>query len=97
MEHFPEITYFKPAGVPLRELEVVEMSFIEIEAIRLCDLEGLTQEAAAIKMGISRRSFWSDLKTARKKIAHALTEGCAIQIIGISPSAPIPKDEKERE
>lgn len=66
----------------MRDMEIVEISIVEIEAIRLADYEGLTQEEAAQKMGISRRSFWNDLMTARKKIAYALSNGCAIQIIG---------------
>ncbi len=49
----PEVEFFKPAGVPLRELEVMEITIEELEAIRLTDLEGLTQEEAAVQMGIS--------------------------------------------
>ncbi len=82
VENIPEVILYKPAGVPLRDMEIVEISIVEIEAIRLADYEGLTQEKAAQKMGISRRSFWNDLMTARKKIAYALSNGCAIQIIG---------------
>jgi predicted DNA-binding protein (UPF0251 family) len=81
IEHVPEVSFYKPAGVPLRELEIVDISYGEVEALRLTDLEGLTQEEAAQKMGISRRSLWNDLTTARKKIAYALTKGCAIQIV----------------
>ena len=84
IDHFPDVTFYKPTGVPMRDLEVVELSFAEVEALRLSDLEGLTQEEAASRMGISRRSFWSDLTDARKKIAYALTKGCAIQIVGSS-------------
>ena len=78
----PEVEFFKPAGVPLRELEVMEITVVELEAIRLTDLEGLTQEEAAVQMGISRRTFWNDLNGARKKVAFALVNGHAIQIRG---------------
>ena len=78
----PEVEFFKPAGVPLRELEVTEVTVEELEAIRLTDLEGLTQEEAAVHMGISRRTFWNDLNGARKKVAFALVNGHAIQIKG---------------
>jgi len=54
----------------------------EVEAVRLVDLEGLTQEEAAKEMGISRKTFWNDLKSAREKIARALTEGKIIKIEG---------------
>lgn len=95
VENIPEVNLYKPAGVPLRNMEIVEISLVEIEAVRLTDLEGLTQEEAARNMGISRRSFWSDLMTARKKIAYALSNGCAIQII--NENIRISKNIKEKE
>jgi predicted DNA-binding protein (UPF0251 family) len=82
VEHTPEVIYFKPRGVPLRELEVIFLAVEELEALRLVDIEGLTQEDAAYQMGISRRSFWEDLQSARKKVAIALTSGKAIEIAG---------------
>ena len=78
----PEVEFFKPAGVPLRSLQVTEITIEELEAIRLTDLERLTQEEAAVQMGISRRTFWNDLNGARKKVAFALVNGHAIQIRG---------------
>jgi len=47
----------------------------EIEALRLVDLEGLSQEEAGTKMGISRGTIWRLLQSARRKVAQALTEG----------------------
>lgn len=85
MENIPSVTYFQPAGVPPRSMQVVEVSYAELEAVRLIDLEGLTQEEAAARMGISRRSFWNDLASARRKIALALTGGHGIQIVGGDP------------
>jgi len=78
----PEVRFFKPAGVPLRMTEVVEMTIVELETLRLVDLEGLNQEEAALRMGISRRTLWNDLMSARKKVAYALVNGFAIQIRG---------------
>ena len=40
----PETNYFKPAGIPMRELEEINISVEEAEAIRLKDLEGLDQD-----------------------------------------------------
>jgi len=54
----------------------------EVEVLRLVDLEGLEQEEAAQRMGISRRTLWNDLQLARKKVAQALVEGKAIVIEG---------------
>ncbi|MBN2518626.1 MAG: DUF134 domain-containing protein [Candidatus Altiarchaeota archaeon] len=75
-------TYFKPAGVPMAELESVVLTMEEAEAIKLIDLEGLEQEEAAERMGVSRKTFWRELQSARKKIAEALVNGKAIRIEG---------------
>ncbi|ETA67549.1 MAG: uncharacterized protein PWQ51_1294 [Methanolobus sp.] len=82
IECSPDVLYFKPRGVPLKELETVALAIEELEALRLADLEGLQQEEAAISMGISRRAFWQDLQNARRKVALALIEGKAIEITG---------------
>lgn len=95
IEMIPEVTFFKPAGVPMWNLEIVEISYPEIEALRLVDYEGLTQEEAAVQMGISRRSLWSDLNSARKKVAYALSHGCALQITGTTVGKPFAEKEKE--
>ncbi|MBN1540206.1 MAG: DUF134 domain-containing protein [Candidatus Thermoplasmatota archaeon] len=97
IERIPEVTFFKPAGVPMWNLEIVDISYPEIEALRLVDYEGLTQEEAAAQMGISRRSLWSDLNSARKKVAYALSNGCALQITGIAAKRAIAEKEQESE
>ena len=58
------------------------LTYAELEALRLTDLEELTQEAAAERMGVSRRTFWNDLKSARVKVATALVKGLPIRIEG---------------
>jgi len=78
----PEVTYFKPAGIPLRVLDEVRLTVEEAEAIRLKDLEGLEQEPGAEKMNISRPTFQRVLSSARQKIAGALLNGKAIRIEG---------------
>jgi predicted DNA-binding protein (UPF0251 family) len=82
VEFLPDVTYFKPAGVPLRDLEEVSMSIEEAEALRLKDLEGLEQEAGAEKMNVSRPTFQRILASARHKVADALLNGKAIRIDG---------------
>ena len=72
VEYKPEYTYFKPAGVPKRELEEIILHVEEIEAIRLRDVEDLEQEACAQRMHISRPTFQRVLSSARKKIATSL-------------------------
>lgn len=78
----PSTTYFKPAGIPIRSLEEVVLTVDEIEAIRLKDGEGMSQEQAAEKMNISQPTFFRLLDSARKKIADAITNGKAIKIEG---------------
>jgi predicted DNA-binding protein (UPF0251 family) len=82
VEHVPDITYFKPAGTPLRELAEVRLSVEEAEAIRLKDLEGLEQEEGAKKMNISRPTFQRVLASARQKLADVILNGKAIRIEG---------------
>lgn len=52
----------------------------EVEALRLVDLEGLSQEAAGIEMSISRGTVWRLVQSARKKVAQALTEGRTLAV-----------------
>ena len=78
----PEITFFKPAGIPLRHLDEVRLCIEEAEAIRLKDLEGLQQEECAERMRISRPTFHRVLESARAKLADALINGKAIRIEG---------------
>ncbi|KAF1085809.1 hypothetical protein SPSYN_00538 [Sporotomaculum syntrophicum] len=82
VEFMPETTFFKPAGVPVSELEVVRLTVEELEAIRLKDLLGLEQEVCAEKMGVSRPTYHRILSSARGKVATALLEGKAIRVAG---------------
>ena len=77
----PNITYFKPQGVPLRFLEVIELTTEEAEALRLKNIKDLEQEEAAKKMNTSQSTFQRILSSAYKKITKALIEGKAIKII----------------
>ncbi|MBN2667013.1 MAG: DUF134 domain-containing protein [Bacteroidales bacterium] len=78
----PSMEGFKPFGVPMRELESVNLLYEEFEALRLADYEDLTQEEAAQKMNISRPTFTRLYDKARKNIAKAFVEGKAIIIQG---------------
>lgn len=78
----PDISYFKPAGIPLKELEEVILTFDELEAIRLKDLKGMTQDDASKAMGISQPTFHRLLASARKKVSEALVEGKAVRVSG---------------
>jgi len=78
----PSVTYFKPAGIPLHELDEVALTLDELEALRLADLLGLYQEQAAERMGISRATFGRIVESARRKTADALTGGKALRLDG---------------
>jgi predicted DNA-binding protein (UPF0251 family) len=73
---------FKPAGIPARLLEEVVLTLDELEALRLADLEGEYQEAAAARMGVSRATFGRIVGEARRKVAEALVQGKALRIEG---------------
>jgi predicted DNA-binding protein (UPF0251 family) len=76
----PQVNYFKPQGIPVRCLEVVQMSLEEMEALRLKNLEGLEQTEAAQKMNTSQSTFARILASANQKTADALINGKAIRI-----------------
>ncbi len=78
----PRADFFKPRGIPMRELSTVELTVEELEALRLTDLEGLYQEAAAESMGVSRPTFSRVLSSARWKVADALINAKALKIKG---------------
>ena len=78
----PEVTCYRPAGIPFALLEEVNLTMEEIESIRLKDVEGLDQKDGAKRMGVSRPTFQRILCAARCKIARGLTQGQAIRIGG---------------
>lgn len=71
---------FKPAGTPLSALEKITLFHDELEALRLCDGEGMTQEQAGVCMGVSRGTVQRLVSKARHKIATALVRQTAVMI-----------------
>ncbi len=65
---------FKPTGIPIADIEKIPLYVDELEALKLCDLDGLTQEDAGRRMGISRGTVQRILAGARRKVAMALSE-----------------------
>lgn len=78
----PEVSYYKPRGIPMMDLDEVHLTVDEREAIRLSDLLGLSQEEAGKQMGVSRATFGRIIQQARKVVADALINGKAINIEG---------------
>ena len=76
------ITRFKPQGVPLADLDEIVLRLDGLEALRLADVEGLYQDAAAATMGVSRATFGRILTAARHALATAVVEGRSLRIEG---------------
>jgi predicted DNA-binding protein (UPF0251 family) len=93
----PRPAIYKPAGIPLDGLNQVRLLQEELEALRLADLEALTQVEAAQQMGVSRSTFQRILSRAHRQVALALCEGNALQIVGVElerANTPFIKPEK---
>jgi len=75
----PPITGLDPVGTRGKP-DPVYLEPDELEALRLVDLEGLSQEEAGERMGVSRGTVWRLLQSARRKTAQALSEGRPIRI-----------------
>ncbi len=82
MRSSPSARFYKPQGIPMRQLNTVTLKDEEWEAIKLADYKGMQQEDAAQQMGISRPTFSRVLSSARKTVAKALAEGAALEIGG---------------
>ncbi|MFY9944172.1 MAG: DUF134 domain-containing protein [Desulfobacterales bacterium] len=78
----PSISYFKPRGIPMIDLEEVRLTVDEREAIRLADLLGMSHEEAGRQMGVSRATFGRIVQNARRAVADALISGKAINVEG---------------
>ena len=71
---------FKPRSIPMHRLETIRLELSELEAMRLCDLDGLDQEAAGQRMAVSRGTIQRLLKSGRTKILGALLQSRALLI-----------------
>jgi predicted DNA-binding protein (UPF0251 family) len=78
----PLYNSFGPPGLWRQGLERIGLTVDELEALRLADLMGLSQEEAAARMNISRATFGRIVGEARKKVAQALINGKALSIQG---------------
>ena len=74
------VSCFKPQGIPLRILEEVYLKKDEIEAIKLYEIDLISQTESAEKMKISQPTFARILDSANRKIADALINGKAIRL-----------------
>jgi uncharacterized protein len=76
----PAVTAYVPAGMP--PAGELSLSVEELEALRLTDVEGIGQAAAAERMEVSRQTYGRILAAARQTLATAVVTGQALQIGG---------------
>jgi predicted DNA-binding protein (UPF0251 family) len=63
---------FKPRSIPMLNLDTVRLELGELEAMRLCDLDGLDQHEAGRRMGVSRGTVQRLLKSGRAKVLETI-------------------------
>ena len=73
-------TIFRPTGIPLSEIAIIDIEIDEFEAVRLCDYEGKSQIETAEIMKISRGTIQRLLNSGRKKILEGLLYQQAIRL-----------------
>jgi len=78
----PLVNGFQPNRLPPWGREEIVLPVEGLEAIRLNDFEGLDQETAADRMGVSRPTFGRILSAARRIVAEALVMGKVLRIEG---------------
>ncbi|MBN2015259.1 DUF134 domain-containing protein [Candidatus Dojkabacteria bacterium] len=72
--------YFKPRGIPLTQLDEIEITDEELETLRLRFIKKLDQQQAAKTMKISQSQYQRDITKTMEKITRALIEGKALLI-----------------
>jgi predicted DNA-binding protein (UPF0251 family) len=90
----PPMTSFIPN--PTREREPIFIEFAEVEAFRIVDMEGLSQEEAGQRMSISRGTIWRLVQSARRKTSQALSEGRPIYIVISTPSTTVQNNDETK-
>jgi predicted DNA-binding protein (UPF0251 family) len=64
----------------MTELPQIRLELGELEAMRLCDVDGLEQEQAGVRMGVSRGTVQRLLASGRAKLVQALLRPAALLI-----------------
>lgn len=77
----PQAVFYKPQGVPLRSLEIAEISLEEFEALRLRYVEKLDQTQCAVQMQTSQSTFQRILSGTLESVGEAIVNGKAICIV----------------
>lgn len=83
---------FKPRSIPMTDLVQVRLGLDELEAMRLCDLDGLDQEDAGRRMGVSRGTIQRLLQVGRASVLRALVTSSALVIEQEGPDEALHTD-----
>lgn len=78
----PQVNFYKPNGVPLRQTKIIELTVEEWEALRLKHVEKLDQTESAKQMQTSQSTLQRILSSAQNKLGQAIVQGWAIRIQG---------------
>jgi predicted DNA-binding protein (UPF0251 family) len=78
------------------DLELMTLGEDELEALRLCDVEGLHQAMAGERMGVSRGTVQRLLKSGRETLVRAVVENAAVIIRAEATGAFEPEREGKR-
>ena len=76
----PEVFFYKPQGVHLQSLEIIEISLEEFEALRLRYVKKYNQVESAKEMNTSQSTFQRILSSALEKTSTAIVTGKAIRV-----------------
>ena len=82
VDFLPETDNFLPEGKDTEAIREYVLKIEELEALRLKDVLGLSQNECAEKMNVSRQTFQKIIDAARNKVALALVGGAGIRISG---------------
>lgn len=75
---FEGLRVFIPCGMERDEVRYQRLAFDQLEALCLCDLEGMTQEEAGERMGVSRGTVQRLVTSARRTVAMSLLHSHAL-------------------
>jgi len=95
ISNLPDVTYYKPAGVPLFNLTEVNLFVEEFEALKLKDYYNYSDLEASEKLNVSQPTFNRIYNEAKRKLVRAFVEGAAIRIEG--GDFVIDENEKKKE
>lgn len=72
--------FFKPQGIPMHNIDEINLTAEEGEALRLKNIEKLGQIECAKRMNTSQSTFQRIITSAYAKVSDAIINGKAISV-----------------